>query len=248
MRIHSRASAGILGVILGVMISGPAAAGQNPDAKLCMHLIAETGYLEDLYTTALADLVVGDIDRDLSLQDLAASGYCGHCIICVYDVEAISGVEFTIEGWPTGPGSPSPPPIQWEDPNHAVVFSDPGFPFGASGMVSWGFEGGGCDTTGTRVRLRPCPIDGAPVESCRIYPFAHFAFNWSFLPSFSPFTLTFCASTYGGKTEPHICVMECSAGLATDIVDVSSCSGCVFGGEWSAVEPCTWSSVKERYR
>ncbi len=83
--------------------SGAAFAGENPSAKLAMHVVASSGYLdcEDLLPAAC-----DSINVDVSVAEiLAASGY-GCVAFIAYDVEGITGVEFAVTGWPSGRGAP----------------------------------------------------------------------------------------------------------------------------------------------
>ena len=65
-----------------------ASAGPNPEVKLAMHLVASNAYL---YCEDLAPPSVADINADLTVEELAASDYCGYVVFLAYDIVDTAG-------------------------------------------------------------------------------------------------------------------------------------------------------------
>ncbi len=229
-------------------------AGTNPDTRVCMHLIATDQYLVDLYTTDLAELTLADIDQDLTVAELSATGYYAYCILCAYNIDNISGIEFQIDGWPTGRGAPVAPTLDYEDVTDTQVLAASGFPFGAGGVVTGGLTWGGCDGTGANVRQREWwGDDNNSPGNCKIYPFASFWINLSTATVTYPINLAWVNSTYSYAGDPHNYVMDCTLAYVEDTVAISDSYGCTIGGDYTtpivnSVEPATWSTIKALYR
>ncbi len=241
-RISGRFAPILIGLVLVSVLwpIGFSIAGQNPDTRLCMHLIATESYLDDLYSEALAELVLGEINQDLDVAEIAASSYSGYCILCAWNISGISGIEFVVEGWPTTRGAPPYPTIQWEDSLNTVVT---GVPFYPGALASWGGSGNGCDQTDTHARLRPCETG-----QCLIYPFAYFRFDLSSHVGEYPISLNYGRSPHTYPEDPHIYVTDCTKDLAEDTVPITRAWGCIIGGYSGSTESCTWSAVKVLYR
>jgi hypothetical protein len=72
-------------------------AGQNPDVKLAMHLVASSASL------ACADLTpatVADINPSVTQGELGAAGYVCYVVFVAYDFEELWGAEFCATGLP----------------------------------------------------------------------------------------------------------------------------------------------------
>ncbi|MCK4548222.1 MAG: hypothetical protein KAW17_12365 [Candidatus Eisenbacteria sp.] len=92
-----------LAACLTLIAAAPSIAGENPNAKLAMHVVASDQYL---YCQELTPAVCESINVDVSIQEiLAASGY-GYIAFVAYDVEGLTGAEFAVSGWPSGRGAP----------------------------------------------------------------------------------------------------------------------------------------------
>lgn len=228
-------------------------AGLNPNARLCMHLVASDAYL---YIDDLRPMVLEDIDQDLTLAELAVSSYYGYCVMCAYNIEAISCVEFRVEGWPEG--RPAAPGVVWEETEQTNVLGDTDFPWGPiGGIACWGQLGGGCDETGTRVMTRLWWGDdnAGPPATTKIYPFCYFGFV-PLDPLKYPVRLDYVKSAYTEGGNPRVYVQDCSPQYREDVIDLEDTYGCIIGGTWptesdsvvTAVEQTTWSTLKSLYR
>ena len=90
-------------VVVPVMVT-PVLAGENPNAKLALHVVASYDFLD---CVELAPAGCESINVDVSLEELAdADGYC-YVVLVAYDVDSITGVEFALEGAPSGRGAPA---------------------------------------------------------------------------------------------------------------------------------------------
>jgi len=92
-----------IAAILTLAFAVPSVAGENPNAKLALHVIASSDSLgcADLMPAACESIESGVSEEDL----LAADGY-GYILLLAYDIDSITGVEFALDGWPTGRGAP----------------------------------------------------------------------------------------------------------------------------------------------
>ncbi len=199
-------------LMLSLMISGFAPAGaradSNPDAKLAMHLVASDEYLycDDLIASACSG-----IDPDLSMAELAASGYQAYAVFLAYDLETcITGVEYLVTGWPTGPDAPA-----FEFPEYCPPMEKTlcmGEPFEALGGA------GGICAFGECVWEAPFGMA----------PYAYIWFDLSSHTPLLPITLDYAPSTYTYSDDPHNYVL----GPGPDFPEqaVMTWHGCSIGG------------------
>lgn len=159
-----------------------ALAGENPDAKLAMHLVASDEYL---YCDDLAPATVFDITDELTIAELAASGYCGYVLFLAYDLgSCIHCMEYFVTGWPMGRGAPFiTPPTYCAD---ILVLGQPFEVYGGDGGL-------GCFVGMTCL--------GDPVT--HMAPFAYSSFDVSEHTSYLPIVLNYSPSSYGYPTDPH---------------------------------------------
>ena len=70
-------------------------AGNNPNAKLALHLVASS---DSLGCPELAPAACESINVDLSQEEIRdADGY-GYLVLVAYDIDSITGVEFALDG------------------------------------------------------------------------------------------------------------------------------------------------------
>jgi len=194
---------------VGILISpGISAAGMNPEAKLAMHLIASADSLgwEDLVPT-----VCESIDVDLSVAEVLQAGGYGYMVLLAYDVEAVSGVEFAISGWPTGRGAPALSGPYWIEED-ATTFGDHLADGGATGL-------GTC--------VEP--------DAAGLTPLAYLTFG----PLDStdvPITLEFLPSTYSEPEDSLLALTDCTEDFVID--DVVLTSGCTIGATHGTGPDC----------
>jgi hypothetical protein len=236
-----------------LVLAVPAAglAGENPNARLCMHLVASDAYL---YSADLSALLVDDINQDVSTADLVASSYYVYVVFCAYNIAGISGLEFALDGFPSGRGAPPAPTIIWEPdenaPEEALVLGDI---LSGGAIATWGSGAGGCQPVGTRVRERAWwGDDNNTPGTCNIYPFAYFSYGFASYTSYLPITLSFIGSTYS-QVQERIYTLDCTTSFVEDDVLVADTFGCIIGSDWggdivTAVDETSWSTIKSLYR
>ena len=96
-----------LGVCLAALLVCPpliSYAGDNPNAKLALHLLASEEYLD---CPELMPASCESINVDLSIEEILGAGGYGYIVLVAYDIDAITGLEFALTGWPTGRGAPT---------------------------------------------------------------------------------------------------------------------------------------------
>jgi hypothetical protein len=100
---HATHGSGLRSVSTCVYPPQTSVAGENPNVKLAMHVIASADSLgwDDLIPAACESINV-----DISVEELLAAGGYGYIVLLAYDVEGITGIEFALSGWPTGRGAP----------------------------------------------------------------------------------------------------------------------------------------------
>jgi hypothetical protein len=163
-----------------------ASAGPNPEVKLAMHLVASNAYL---YCEDLAPPTPEDINDDLTIEELAASDYCGYLVFLAYDIEVgISAVEYFVTGWPMGRGAPL-----FSGPTYCPWALCMGNPFEASGG-----EGAICAFG----ECLGCPPPG-------MHSFAYILFDLSAHTDYLPIDVRYDPSSYSYPGWPHNYVLAC---------------------------------------
>jgi hypothetical protein len=176
-----------------------------------MHLIASNEYLdcEDFSLSSPEE-----INNDLTMEDLALSGYCGYVVFVAYDLGAcITGVEYFVTGWPMSRGGPTFSGPQYCGTGNEVSL---GVPFEALGGV------------GGIVGLGSCFWDPA----ARLHTFASVFFDVSGHSGWLPVQLHYSPSSYTYTTWPHNYVIGPEPGLLDDIVVEEH--GCIIGSNGPA--------------
>jgi hypothetical protein len=96
-----------LAVFLGVLLlASRCHAIPNPNVSLAMHTIAVAEYLDRDDLDSILPECLGEIDQSATIADLDASSGNVYVALLACGAEAVSSVEFCIEGWPSGPDSP----------------------------------------------------------------------------------------------------------------------------------------------
>jgi hypothetical protein len=235
----------MLAIVLGLaLVAVPAYAGPNPDAALAMHTVASFEYLYCPELTVFNPdnpqyfpIDCSQIDNSAEMTELDASYGYVYVVFIAYNINALSGVEYCIAGWPASRGAPPAPPLSY-CPETSLVLGDP-------------FAGGGVQAFGQSVY---------PYIDCGgTIGFAYFVWGAFAYSSYLPLTLDYCASAYSYPTSPHNYVL----GIAPDFVEDPTTSefGCTIGGVYPVVVPyedceptgtpterTTWSKVKSRYK
>ncbi|GEM_PF-3228316 len=231
-------------------------AGNNPDGRLCMHLVASTDFL--YFADDFTPMSIADMNQDLTPVELAAASYSVYVVLCAYNINGLSGIEFAIEGWPSDRGTSPTPSIAWEPDEYTGTTGEEALTQGdimsGGGITSWGGLYGGCDETGTRVRIRDWwGDDNNTPGTCDVYPFAYIYGDWTAYTASLPVTLTFAASTF--SEEPaRLYMQDCSVSYEQDdLIPSTETFGCIIGATWpgdvvTAVDNTTWSSLKSLYR
>jgi len=182
-------------------------AGTNAEGKLAMHLIASP---DSLGWEALSPAACESIEVDLSLAEIVEAAGYGYLVLLAYDVDAVSGVEFAISGWPTGRGAPALDGPYWIEED-ATTFGDHLADGGATGL-------GNCiepETTG----LTPLAyLTFGPLDSTDV-----------------PIHLDFRPSVYTDPEDSLLALTDCTEDFAVD--DVLSWSGCTIGGTYGDQMP-----------
>jgi hypothetical protein len=222
-------------VVLLALVAIPASLAHaecTPDASLAIHLVASNEYLEcsDLCPSEMSCL---DVDCDLSLAELEASGGYGYVAFAAYNVTDVSCIEFFVRGWPIGPGTPDfVGPVYCAGENPLVL----GEPFekrgGEGGVVGFGE----CE--------RPC----THMFCICMIAFGPDVYDWL------PITVQYGPSSYSYPTDPHNwyvdCVWpECEIYYEHYAVIGSECEpipNCLPGP--TRTDQATWGTIKSLYR
>jgi hypothetical protein len=184
-----------MALALCVVLAGilPAWAGENPSAKLAMHVVASNQYLDcaDLMPAACESINV-----DISVGEvLAASGY-GYIAFVAYDVLTITGAEFAVDGWPTGRGAPPLSGPYW-CPEGTLTMGDP---LGSGGIAAF-----------------PCAEASADglllIGYCSFGPLSE---------ANLPITLQYASSDFSYPNDPHNYVLDCTIDYEEDSVVAST--------------------------
>ncbi len=80
--------------------------GPNQHGSLAIHLVASYEYLQ-CDNLCPPSMTCEDIDCDLSMVELEASGGYGYTAFVAYNIEQAEAVEFYVVGWPTAEVSPN---------------------------------------------------------------------------------------------------------------------------------------------
>ncbi len=156
----------------------------------------------------LASAACESINVDLSQQEIAdADGY-RYVVLVAYDIDSITGVEFALDGWPTGRGAPR--------------ISEP---YWCEAALTLGDHEDGGGITAFEACVQP--------DSNRVASLAY----WSFGPLDStdlPIDLAILASTYS-DADSALLVLDCSVDYVQD--DLVATSGCALGGVYSGTAP-----------
>jgi len=183
-------------------------AGDNPNVKLAMHLIASS---DSLSCDDLVPAACESINVDVSIEELfGAEGY-GYIALLAYDVSGLTSVEFALDGWPLGRGAPPLTGPSWCTEG-ATTFGDHLASGGATGL-------GTCiepDSTTGLVLLGYLTF--GPLDSTDV-----------------PIHLDFLPSTYTEPEDSLLAVTDCTEDFVVD--EVVSWSGCTIGGTHSGSEP-----------
>jgi hypothetical protein len=218
--------------MFALLISSPVDA-DNELGSLAIHLVASNAYLQcqDLWSP---NLDCQDINPDLSVADLVASGGYGHAAFVAYNVDGVSGMEFYVTGWPVGIGTPDfqgPFYCAGED---VIVLGEP--------FEKRGGEGG--------IVMFPCeqPCSGA-------FCFCMISFGPEIYDSL-PITISYASSQYSyPPPQSHNWFLDCP-GWVEDVVLYEH--DAVIGGECDPIPNClpgpsptgsdTWGTIKNLYR
>jgi len=221
----------LLGLV--TMLFPTSAWAQNPNGSLAIHLVASDEYL-DCSNLCPQGMTCEDVDCDLSLMELEASGGHAHAAFVAYNIENVAALEFFVVGWPTAPGAPAfsgpqycPTGVQWL-----------GEPFeargGHGGFLSFPF----CQ--------EPCSA---------IFCFCSIAvgpdtYGWL------PITIDFAPSSFSSSADAHSYFIDCSTSWVVSTVFYEHPA--VIGGTCDPIPNCepgptgndgnTWGGVKELYR
>jgi hypothetical protein len=206
--------------------------GDNEEGSLAIHVVASNEYLEcpDLCPPDMSCL---DVDCDLSLAELEASGGYGYAVFLAYNVDEVQAIEFLVVGWPIGPGTPD--------------FLGPYYCAGDDASV-WGepFEKRG--GVGGQLSF-PCE------EPCTgMFCFCTIAFGPS-IYDWLPIVIEYGQSSLSYPADPHNFFHNCTDWAGDWVVYEHSA---VIGGECEPIPNCmpgpsdtesgTWSTIKNLYR
>ncbi len=183
-----------------------ASAGENSAGKLAMHLVASEEYLD------CSDLLPESceaINCDLSAAELEAANGYGYLAFIAYDVTSVKGVEFAVDGLPTGRGGPVVQGPHWC----------------SSGALSMGdvMDGGGIVSGDC---LEPDPVSGLCLLS-------YLSFHYT---GEDPLYIEYGQSTFSHPLDPGNFFLDCTADYEED--DVTYETGCVIKGEALDEPPC----------
>jgi len=201
---------GILGAVaLIVCLPGWVWAGGNSQGKLAMHVVASGDSLdwEDLVPAACESIHV-----DVSAAEIFEAGGHGYVVLLAYSVDAVSGVEFALSGWPAGRGAPVLNDPVWHEAG-ATTFGDHLAAGGATGL-------GACANPGTAGLVPLGYLRFGPVDSTDV-----------------PITLEFTPSTYTDAQDSLLAFTDCSEDFV--VAPVVLATGCTIGGVHGEEPDCT---------
>ncbi len=190
-------------IVIGMVT--PVLAGENPSAKLALHLVASS---DSLGCAELAPSACDSISLEISAEDLAAADGYGFFALVAYDIDSITGVEFALDGWPTGRGAPAL-----------------GGPYWCEDNLTLGDHEGGGGLTALEACVEP-DTNGIAILA-----------YWSFGPLDStdlPIDLSLIPSTFSDD-DSLLYILDCTVDYEQD--DIALASGCAIGGTYSGPEP-----------
>jgi len=192
---------------IALMSTAPAWGGENPSAKLAMHLVASSGYLDcgDLMPAAC-----DSINVDVSVAEILAAGGYGYIAFVAYDVSGITGVEFAVDGWPTGRGAPTLGGPYW-CPEGTLAMGDH---LGSGGVASF-------------------PCVAAPAGGPVLIGYCSFG---PLDEEDLPITLDYAASDFSYPDNTHNYVLDCTTDYQED--SVTAVTGCTVGGTYEGQPEC----------
>jgi hypothetical protein len=211
----------------------PARAGQNPDVSLAIHLVATYEYL-DCPELCPESMSCEDIDCDLSLAELEASGGYALAVLLIYNALRITALEYFVTGWPEDAPDFSGPHYCIGD--SVATFQEP-FEHrgGEGGFVSFLV---GC--------IEPC-------NSILCFGIIELTPETS---PWLPITLQVSPSSWSYPADPHNTIQHCGPEMDEDPVVWNHHA--VIGGECSSIPNClpgpsagretSWGSLKSLYR
>jgi len=219
---------------LATMLFTPPVFAYNEHGSLAIHLVASYEYLQcdDLCPP---DMTCEDINCDLSLVELEASGGYGYAAFVAYNIEQVVALEFYVVGWPTGPGTPD--------------FTGPTYcPDGGGWVVGEPFEKRG--GSGGQIGF---PLPSPCQEPCSgLFCFCRIAFGPDVL-DWLPITIAYSPSQFSFDYSYFI---DCT--ISEGITPVFYEHPAVIGGTCDPIPNCepgptendgsTWSAVKALYR
>jgi hypothetical protein len=225
----------MIGVVLVVAciltaLARPLSAGENSSAKLAMHVLASSSYLD---CTSLSPSTCDSINVDVSVSEILSAGGYGHVVFLAHDIYGMTGAEFRIDGWPTGRGVPQLVGPEW-CPDGVLTMGDH---LGTGGITVF-----------------PCvnASEGGLVVIgyCSFGPLAG---------QDMPITLEYAPSDFSDPANPHNYVLDCTVDHQEDITVASTgctiggthaenpdCSGDAGGGDAGEGQlPCGGSGSAE---
>ena len=205
----------------------------NEHGSLAIHLVASYEYLQcdDLCPP---DMTCEDINCDLSLVELEASGGYGYAAFVAYNIEQVDNLEFYVVGWPLDSGAPD--------------FSEP--QYCPTGVLRLGepFEARG--GSGAFLSFPYCQ------EPCNgLFCFCTIAFGPDIL-DWLPIAVAYEPSRLTFPSDPFNFFIDCTVNW--EITCVLHEHSAVIGGACDSIPNCepgptgndgsTWGAVKELYR
>lgn len=202
------------------------------DVSLAIHLVASDEYLacSDLCPPSMS---CHDVNCDLSLVELLASGGYGYIAFLCYNAEQVEKTEFFVTGWPVGPGTPD-----FLGPYYCVEAD--------GGVLGEPFEKRGGE--GGVVRF-PCE---APCSG--MFCLCYLAFGPSII-DWLPITIAYMPSRFSDPSSPCSRFQHCnewvelpfewqhSAVLGGECAPAPNCNSGPTGGETTS-----WGAIKDLYR
>ena len=179
----------ILAACLAMAAPLPSWGGNNPGAKLAMHVVPSSDFL------GCADLLPSACDSinvDASIAEILAAGGYGYVAFVAYDVQGITGAEFVVTGWPTGRGAPLLGGPHW-CPDGALTMGDH---LGTGGITSFSCEQASGEGL---VLIGYCSFGPLDEEDL-------------------PITLEYVASDFSYPNDPHNYVLDCTINYQEDSV------------------------------
>jgi len=218
---------------LAVVLSAAPAYGQNEHGSLAIHLVASSEYLqcEDLYPPGMT---CDDIDCDLSMAELEASGGYGYAAFVAYGTDEVSALEFYVVGWPTQSGSPD--------------FLGPQYCPSGTLWIGEPFEARG--GRGGLLTFLSCrePCSG-------LFCFCTIAFGPQ-IYDWLPITIEYAPSSYSNGADPQNYFIDCT--VSWGVTWPENEHPAVIGGTCDPIPNCepgptgtegsTWGAVKNLYR